>query len=159
MSRWCVICTRMVALPSFFKINFFKKFLQDLVLFIIWVSNMLDPDQARHYVGPDLGPICLQRLWADDIRRQRVKQVCLPGVSWWLSGSSSRCHGVVCGLWLWYFLIILTSYFCYFSNISLAGIFKGKSLHSWSHSYPLKCLMFGRSIFQLKIDWSPFNES
>ena len=31
---------------------------------------------------------------------------------WWLSGSSSRCHGVVCGLWLWYFLIILTYYFC-----------------------------------------------
>ena len=29
-------------------------------------------------------------------------------VSWWLSGSSSRCHRVVCGLWLWYFLIILT---------------------------------------------------
>ena len=28
---------------------------------------------------------------------------CLPGVSWWLSGSSSRCHGVVCCLRLWYF--------------------------------------------------------
>ena len=38
--------------------------------------------------------------------------ICLPGVSWWLSGSSSRCHGVVCSLWLWYFLIILTYYFC-----------------------------------------------
>ena len=38
--------------------------------------------------------------------------ICLPGVSWWLSGSSSQCHGVVCGLWLWYFLIILTYYFC-----------------------------------------------
>ena len=40
--------------------------------------------------------------------------VCLPGVAWWLSGSSSRCHGpigVVCGVWLWYFLIILTYYF------------------------------------------------
>ena len=37
--------------------------------------------------------------------------ICLPGVSWWLSGSSSRCHGVVCSLWLWYFLIILTYYF------------------------------------------------
>ena len=37
--------------------------------------------------------------------------ICLPGVSWWLSGSFSRCHGVVCGLWLWYFLIILTYYF------------------------------------------------
>ena len=36
--------------------------------------------------------------------------ICLPGVSWWLSGSSSRCHGVVCGLWLCYFLIILTYY-------------------------------------------------
>ena len=37
--------------------------------------------------------------------------ICLPGVSWWLSGSSSRCQGVVCSLWLWYFLIILTYYF------------------------------------------------
>ena len=34
--------------------------------------------------------------------------ICLPGVLWWLGGSSSRCHGVVWGLWLWYFLIILT---------------------------------------------------
>ena len=24
--------------------------------------------------------------------------VCLPVVSWWLCGSSSRCHGFVCGL-------------------------------------------------------------
>ena len=32
----------------------------------IWVSNCLDLDQARHYVGPDLGPNCLQRLSADD---------------------------------------------------------------------------------------------
>ena len=37
--------------------------------------------------------------------------ICLPGVLWWLSGSSSRCHRVVCRLWLWYFLIILTYYF------------------------------------------------
>ena len=43
---------------------------------------------------------------------------CLPGVLWWLSGSSSRCHGVVCSLWLWYFLIILTYYFCYQSASS-----------------------------------------
>ena len=31
--------------------------------------------------------------------------VCLPGVSWLLCGSSARCHGFVCCLWLWYFLI------------------------------------------------------
>ena len=32
----------------------------------IRVSNSLAPDQARHFVGPDLGPNCLQRLSADD---------------------------------------------------------------------------------------------
>ena len=31
----------------------------------IQVSKNLDPDQARHFVGPDLGPNCLQRLSAD----------------------------------------------------------------------------------------------
>ena len=41
--------------------------------------------------------------------------ICLPGVSWWLSGPSSWRHGIVCGLWLWYLLIILTYYFCLFS--------------------------------------------
>ena len=32
----------------------------------IRVSNGLDPDQARHFVGPDQGPNCSQRLSADD---------------------------------------------------------------------------------------------
>ena len=29
------------------------------------MSSSLDPDQARHFVRPDLGPNCLQRLSAD----------------------------------------------------------------------------------------------
>ena len=33
------------------------------------LSNSLDPDQDRHFVGPDLGPYCLQRLSADDRSR------------------------------------------------------------------------------------------
>ena len=37
--------------------------------------------------------------------------VCLPGVWWLLCGFSSRCHGVVCSLWLRYFLIRLIYYF------------------------------------------------
>ena len=32
------------------------------------MSNRLDPDQARHIVGPGLGPNCLQKL-ADDLNR------------------------------------------------------------------------------------------
>ena len=34
--------------------------------------------------------------------------ICLRGVSWLLCDSSSRCHGLVCSLWLWYYLIILS---------------------------------------------------
>ena len=41
----------------------------------IRVSNSLDPDQARHFVGPDLGPNCLQSISADNTSRQRVKEV------------------------------------------------------------------------------------
>ena len=29
-------------------------------------SNSLDPDQARHFAGPDLGPNCLQWLSVDN---------------------------------------------------------------------------------------------
>ena len=38
----------------------------------IRMSNKLDPDQARHFVGSDLDPNCLQRLSADNTSRQRV---------------------------------------------------------------------------------------
>ena len=34
----------------------------------------LDPDQARQFVGPDLGPKQFERLPADDTSRQRVQQ-------------------------------------------------------------------------------------
>ena len=40
---------------DFFGVNFFQS-----------VSNNLDPDQDHIFVGPDLGPNCLQRLSADD---------------------------------------------------------------------------------------------
>ena len=30
------------------------------------MANSLDPDQARHFVGPDLGPSCLEKFSADD---------------------------------------------------------------------------------------------
>ena len=30
------------------------------------MSNRLDPDQVQHFVGPDLGPNCLQKFTADD---------------------------------------------------------------------------------------------
>ena len=39
------------------------------------VSNGLDPDQARHFVGPGLDPNCLQRLSAYDISRQKANEL------------------------------------------------------------------------------------
>ena len=36
----------------------------------IRVSNSLDPDQARHFVGPGLGQNCLQRLSADIVGKE-----------------------------------------------------------------------------------------
>ena len=39
----------------------------------IRVSNSLDPDLARHFVGDDLGPNCLQRLSADDTSKELIK--------------------------------------------------------------------------------------
>ena len=35
----------------------------------IRVSNSLEPDQARRFFGPDLGPNCLQKVSADDTSR------------------------------------------------------------------------------------------
>ena len=50
------------------------------------MSNRLDPDQAQHFVGLDLGPNCLQKLSADDTRRQRdIKEKCHCDVSFKLS--------------------------------------------------------------------------
>ena len=55
--------------------RFFSKLIDQKNYFrnTIRVSNGLDPDQAQHFVGPDLGPNCLQRLSADDTSRQRIK--------------------------------------------------------------------------------------
>ena len=39
----------------FFKINDLKKFFRSAI-------KQLNTDQARHFVGPDLGPNCLQRI-------------------------------------------------------------------------------------------------
>ena len=46
----------------FFKLTFSKTSIGNTIR----VSNSLNPDQARHFVGPDLGPNCLQRLSAED---------------------------------------------------------------------------------------------
>ena len=35
----------------------------------IRMSNSLDTDQARHFVGPDLAPNCLKKISADDTKK------------------------------------------------------------------------------------------
>ena len=43
------------------------------------MTNCLDADQARHFVGPDLGSNCLQRLSADDISYHAALVRCFAG--------------------------------------------------------------------------------
>ena len=41
------------------------------------MSNSLDPNQARHNVGPDLGPNCLQRLSGDAlVDKELINDLC-----------------------------------------------------------------------------------
>ena len=41
---------------------------------MIRMSNSLDPDQAGHFVEPDLDPNCLQKFSSDEtIKRPRVR--------------------------------------------------------------------------------------
>ena len=58
-------------LMFFFKIIFLKNYFRNTIR----VSNSLDPDQTRLYVGADLGTNCLQRLSVDDSSRQRIKEL------------------------------------------------------------------------------------
>ena len=38
------------------------------------MSNRMDPDQARRFVGPDLDPNCLQKLSADETLAKLILQ-------------------------------------------------------------------------------------
>ena len=51
-------------------------FRNDYIRNTIRVSNSLDPDQARQFVGPDLGPNCLKRLSAEADRFLLVHCLC-----------------------------------------------------------------------------------
>ena len=42
------------------------------------MSNSLDPDQAPHFVSPNLGPNYLQKLSSDDTSRQRQCELSNP---------------------------------------------------------------------------------
>ena len=67
-----VLRVKINSLHAFLSSDFFQNQLFQKRSFMntIRVSNSLDPDQAQHFVGPDLGPNCLQRLPADDKSHQ-----------------------------------------------------------------------------------------
>ena len=67
------IFDQLLDFPILLLIFFHSLLVCHILLFESWiffntirVSNSLDPDQARHCAGPDLGSNCLHRLSADD---------------------------------------------------------------------------------------------
>ena len=63
--RWAQIYTIRPMLVSVMKFQMQKEVLivfpasGDFCRLLITITNNLDPDQARRFVGPDLGPDCL----------------------------------------------------------------------------------------------------
>ena len=54
------------------------------------VSNSLDPDQEQHFMGPDLGPNCLQKMTKVTASKERVNaQLVL------LNTSNPDTHGIL----------------------------------------------------------------
>ena len=55
--------------------DFFSKltFSQNSFRNTVRMSNNLDPDKDRHYVGPDLGQNCLQSLSADEVTTSKER--------------------------------------------------------------------------------------
>ena len=58
---WVIMQAFFVVSCFIFKIDFSEYCFRNTTS----VSNSLDPDQGRRFVGPDLGPNCLQKLSAD----------------------------------------------------------------------------------------------
>ena len=87
-----------------------------------------------------------------------------------INGSYSRCRGLVCSVWLWYFLTILTYFFLFFRfpsqefgfrmDTTFAGIWLARSTNevAWLHTklwYALNWSMqhqFGTPILQLRFN-------
>ena len=61
-----LVLGHLILLPpgKFFMSTFSKNSFRNTIR----VSNSLDPHQARWFVGPDLGPNCLQKLSANETR-------------------------------------------------------------------------------------------
>ena len=98
MTRWVFLCWTSTKLQNTGFYSSFSSLVQSLLPrdTLLRTYFKCPSTKSREIVGRESWLLCL---------------ICLPGVLWWLSASSSRCHGVVCILWLWYFLIILTYYF------------------------------------------------
>ena len=61
-----VILHDFLSSADFFKIHYFENSFSNTIR----VSNSLDPNQARCFVGPDLVPNCLHKLSADNINHR-----------------------------------------------------------------------------------------
>ena len=89
-------------LPAdFFKINVFKKIFRNAI------SDRLDPDQARHFVGPDLGPNCLQILSADNTSRYRGIDEILKSVAFKVNNYSRMIESIIINIVQVVFVLVI----------------------------------------------------
>ena len=56
-ANWVILHAFLSSADFFSKLTFWKNSFRNTIR----MSNNLDPDQARRFVGPDLGPNCFQK--------------------------------------------------------------------------------------------------
>ena len=64
-ASWVIFHAFLSSADFFSKSTFSKNSFRNTIR----VSNSLDQDQVRHFVGPDLGPNCLQKVSAEGTSR------------------------------------------------------------------------------------------
>ena len=74
LGNFVFVCRRWIFFFFIPKLTFSKISFRNTIR----MSNSLDPDPARRFVGPDLDPNCLQRLSADDKSPTSVERVKSP---------------------------------------------------------------------------------
>ena len=101
------------------------------------LGRLKHPSELNSFVNPIVGVcncsmFCCMLLYVHSsiaiILMRKSELVALLNLSPWCLVMVERlflaCHGVVCGLWLWYFLIILTYYLCASSTAESRAMIK-----------------------------------
>ena len=105
------------------------------------MSNSLDPDKARQFVGPDLGPNCLQRLSADETGQLFTKVISRRG---WATVYKGYQQTRLVGNWVNIMPIAINKYAYKVCVVTQAGMYR--LFEDINYSFPLYVIFVSRDM-------------